>query len=89
VTKTLYGFTWSVWRAVARRIRSAKRRDAFLSYFGPLALLMLFCVWVFGLIFAFAVLHWGIGSAINATPNETPTFKTDLTCGTGKLGRLN
>lgn len=78
LARTFYRSTWIPWRAVARRMRSAKRRDAFLAYYGPLSLLTLFAVWFVGLIFGFAVLHWGIGSAIKATPNETASFKTDL-----------
>src|SRR5215472_1841923 len=78
LVRTFYRSTWIPWRAAALRMRSTKRRDAFLSYYGPLSLLTLFAVWFVGLIFGFAVLHWGIGSALNPTPNETASFKTDL-----------
>jgi len=78
LASTFYRSTWLPWRAVARRIGSTKRREAYLSYYGPLSLLALFAVWFVSLVFAFALLHWGIGSALNARPNETPSFETDL-----------
>ena len=78
LASTFYRATWPPWRALARRMRSTKRREAFLSYYGPLSLPALFAVWFAGLVFGFALLHWGTGSALNAGPNQTPSFETDL-----------
>jgi hypothetical protein len=78
LASTFYRSTWPPWRAVALRMRSTKRRDAYLSYYGPLSLLALFVVWFVSLVFGFALLHWGIGSALNAGPNEAHSFETDL-----------
>jgi hypothetical protein len=78
LTSTFYRATWVPWRAAAQRMRRTKRREAFLSYYGPLSLLALFIVWFVGLVFGFALLHWGIGSALNAGPNQPPSFETDL-----------
>jgi hypothetical protein len=78
LASTFYRTTWVPWRAAARRMRSTKRRETFLSYYGPLSLLALFAVWFVGLVFGFALLHWGVGSALNAGPNKTPSFETDL-----------
>ena len=36
------------WAAVARRIRSGKRRNTFLSQFGPLSFLVLISLWASG-----------------------------------------
>jgi hypothetical protein len=68
---------WLIWVARARGISSPKRRESFLSYFGPLNLLLILGVWAVGLITAFALLHWGAGSAVLIS-GETPTFRTDL-----------
>src|SRR5437868_6795209 len=46
--------TWQVWRFLALRLPRGKRRDNFLSYFGPLSVLFLFISWVAALIFGFA-----------------------------------
>src|SRR3954463_13267732 len=57
-----YAFTWKFWSSTARRIRTSSRRDNFLSYYGPLSLIMLLGVWATSLALSFALLHWGLGS---------------------------
>ena len=63
--RLFYRNTWLLWRVVAMRIGSTKRREGFLSFFGPLSLLGLFGAWCLGLIFAFALLHWSLQSPMN------------------------
>src|SRR2546423_12500736 len=60
----LYRLFWAPCAGVARRIRSSRRRDAFLRFFGPLALLFVLGVWAMGLIIGFALLQWTFGSAL-------------------------
>jgi hypothetical protein len=72
-TRLFYRGNWHVWLCVARGFRSPKRRETFLSVFGPLSLLTLFSSWVVTLIAGFALLHWSLG-----TPLQTPTGETDL-----------
>src|SRR5262245_10061467 len=67
LTRSFYRSTWKTWSAVARRIGSSKRREAFLSFFGPLSLLMLLCVWALGLIAGFAMLQWALDSGLNVS----------------------
>jgi hypothetical protein len=69
--------TWPPWAAVSRRMKAGKRRETFLSIFGPLSLLLLFVMWAVGLIFSFALLHWVAGSA-QASFGEAATFWSDL-----------
>lgn len=61
LTSWFYRHTWVPWARLSRLIRSANRREAFLSYFGPLSLLALLGIWAVGLIFGFAVLQLGLG----------------------------
>ena len=75
--RTLSYLIWLVWSAGARRIASSRRRESFLSYFGPLNLLMILAIWAAGLIFAFGILLWACGSAVLVS-GEIPTFRTDL-----------
>jgi hypothetical protein len=42
----------------------ARRRDTWLSFFGPLSLLLLLSIWAFGLITGFALLHLALRSAV-------------------------
>lgn len=78
LARMFYRFTWFPWKALAQRMRSNKRWDAFLSYYGPLSLLGLFSVWALGLIAAFALLQWGLGSGVNGPPGEVGNLGTDL-----------
>jgi hypothetical protein len=65
-TRLYYRLTWAGWRALARRLAAGKRRETFLSLFGPLSLLGLFGMWVVGLIAGFAGLQWALDSALGA-----------------------
>ena len=77
-TRIFYRLSWKIWAAVNRLVHSKKLREAHLSYYGPLSLLMLFATWAALLVLAFAMLHWSAGSALSATPGEVATFRTDL-----------
>jgi hypothetical protein len=57
LTRLFYAATWRPWAAVARRMPQGKARQALLSAFGPLSLLMLVGCWALGLVFGFALLH--------------------------------
>ncbi len=72
-----YQVTWATWRFYARLIRSKKRRESFLGFYGPISLLFLIGVWAVGLILSFAMMQYGAGSAVNLT-GITPSFYTDL-----------
>lgn len=61
LTSWFYRHTWVPWVRVSRTIHSPARREAFLSYFGPLSLIALLGIWAIGLIFGFAILQFGFG----------------------------
>jgi hypothetical protein len=96
LTRAFYRSMWSPWSAIARRIHKSKRRETFLSIFGPLSLLMLLVVWAVTLVFGFALLHWAFGSHISAA-NGPAGFLTDLyysgttffTLGLGDIAPIN
>jgi hypothetical protein len=69
-TRLFYRATWKLWRAVALRLAPGRRRQAFLSLFGPLSLLALFVTWVVGLIVGFGLLHAALGTRINPADAE-------------------
>ena len=62
--RLFYVYSWDPWAALARRIRSDKRRNTFLSLFGPLSILVLIATWAVALIVGFALLHWAIGTPL-------------------------
>ena len=59
LTSLFYRNTWRPWRKLARLVKSTTWREAFLSYFGPLSILVLLMFWAAGLIFGFALLQYG------------------------------
>ncbi|MBI3328075.1 MAG: two pore domain potassium channel family protein [Nitrospinae bacterium] len=77
LTRLFYRYTWLPWSAAGRRMRPGKRRERYLSYYGPLSMLLLLSVWAASLIVGFAMLQWAFGSAMNA-PEGAATFGTDL-----------
>lgn len=70
LARFFYRSTWKPWSAFSRRIKSRKRREAFLSFFGPMSLLMLLCVWALGLIVGFAMLQWALSSPLNVADHS-------------------
>ena len=68
---------WMAWRGTGRRIRDAKERELFLSYFAQLSLIVLLGVWAAGLIAGFAALHWAIGSHLEG-PRGLEGLAADL-----------
>ena len=64
LTKLFYRSTWRPWRAVALLL-PPRRRDPFLSIYGPLSLLLLLGFWATGSVLAFGMLQWSAGSALS------------------------
>src|SRR5262245_30637788 len=56
---------WRLWRWLGRCVPSRAARQSFLSFFGPLSVLLLLSLWAVLLLFAFALLHWGAGTRLN------------------------
>lgn len=72
-TRLFYRSTWIPWRAVARRMRRSKKRETFLSFYGPLSLLFLFIFWGAGMIVAFGLLYYSAaGYAAGSMTKVTP-----------------
>lgn len=67
-----YRTSWAIWRTVAVRLPSAKRRESMLAWFGPLSLLGLFATWVLALIVGFALLNWSLGTMMHAIDPTRP-----------------
>lgn len=79
LTRLFFRVTWTGWRFLMGLIRSPKRREALLGFYGPLSLLVLLGVWAVGLIFGFGLMQYGAGSAINASvPGNEPHIFTDI-----------
>jgi hypothetical protein len=77
LTSVFYRLTWRPWSAVARHVRRPRRREALLGYYGPISTVFLLMVWAAGMIFAFAGLHWALGTRL-VSPDKTTDFWTYL-----------
>ena len=77
VSRLFMTATWIPWRAIAGATSNTRRRESFLSYFGPLSLLLLVVVWAVGLIVGFALLYHGLGSPF-ADSHSLGEWETDL-----------
>ena len=62
--RVFYVYSWDPWAAMARQIRSDKRRNTLLSLFGPLSIIVLIAIWAVAMIMGFALLHWAIGTPL-------------------------
>jgi hypothetical protein len=68
LTRLFYVSTWRPWRAIARLMRP-KLRENFISFYGPLSLLILFAVWATLLICGFGFMYY---SAARYDPTHPP-----------------
>src|SRR6266704_571732 len=65
LSRLFYTSTWMLWSTVARKMRPGNRREYYLSYFGPLSLILLLIIWAVVLVFAFALIQWGTGTTLS------------------------
>src|SRR5439155_3138978 len=56
---------------VARRLGPGGRRETYLSFYGPLSVLLLLAAWALSLILAFALVQWGLGSPLTTVDGGT------------------
>jgi ion channel len=77
VARFFYQATWRPWAAIARGIRDGGRREVFVSFYGPLSLILLLVVWAVCLVLGFGLLQFAAGSSLTA-PEGQPDFGTDL-----------
>jgi hypothetical protein len=66
LARLFYQSTWLAWSGTVRSIFSRKRQETFLSWYGPLSLLLLLLLWATCLIIGFGLVHWASGSIIKS-----------------------
>lgn len=59
LTRLFYVLSWRPWKWIAHRISGTKQRETWLSFYGPLSLLVLFAAWGGALLVGFAFLYYG------------------------------
>src|SRR5579871_4464913 len=58
LTRLYYRNAWRAWGALGDLLPAGRRRESFLSVFGPLSLLALFAFWAGGLVLGFALVQY-------------------------------
>jgi hypothetical protein len=66
LARLFYQYTWHVWSGAIRSIFSSRHQETFLSWYGPLSLLLLLILWATCLIIGFGLVHWASGSIIRS-----------------------
>lgn len=74
LTALFYGSVWPLWKWIAGITCSGRRREMFLSFFGPLSLILLLAAWAFGLVLGFGFLHYAIGPVLVVNGHSTTDF---------------
>src|SRR5258707_14375015 len=69
LSRYFYRNSWRIWKFVTRLVPSTKIRESAFGVFGPLSLLVLVAVWAVGLVFGFALMQYGSGSAVVSGTN--------------------
>jgi hypothetical protein len=62
LTRLFYRRSWLTWVQMVKWLVPAKGHETWLSFFGPLSMLLLFGIWAGGLITGFALLHHAVGA---------------------------
>jgi hypothetical protein len=77
LTRWFYLATWWPWRFVVQRVRSARRREAWFSVYGPLSLILLLAFWAATMLLGFGLIFRAMGSPLY-DHEQHPGFWSDL-----------
>jgi hypothetical protein len=77
LTRLFYRRTWRLWTGLVNTLVPARQRETWLSFYGPISLLLLLSLWAGGLVTGFALLHWATGSTV-LTRDGNAGFLADL-----------
>jgi hypothetical protein len=77
LSRMFYLWVWALWSDIGRKMQPGNRREFYLSYFGPLSLLLLLILWAAFLMLAFALIQWGLNLPMNSLEKVT-SFGTYL-----------
>ncbi len=70
LSRWFYTSSWLLWASLARKMRPGNRREFYLSYYGPLSLIILLVAWAAVLVVAFALFQWGVSAPLKAPENQ-------------------
>lgn len=74
LTRFFYRNSWRPWVKMVNVLVPLRQRETWLSYFGPLSLLVLLSVWAVVLVSGYGLIHWALGSAVLTTDGKVGLF---------------
>jgi len=94
--RVFYRVGWRLWRLVGSWLSNRRARQSFLTAFGPLSVFFLLGLWAVMIVVAFALLHFGLGTQLNAPASQGGlglllylSGTTFFTLGLGDVAPLN
>jgi hypothetical protein len=66
-----YRLAWSAWSTLTGRLRREGRREHLLGVFGALSMVLLFTIWIVGLVLGFGLLLWAVEVWSGVSPRPT------------------
>lgn len=69
IARLFFVLTWRPWMKVAQAI-PGRGRETYLSFFGPLALLLLVALWASLMIVGFGLVNWAVGSSVTPSGRD-------------------
>ncbi len=74
LTRLFYRHTWLPWAKLVAAVIPPQRQETWLSFFGPLSMLVLLSLWAGVMIVGYALLQWAVGSAVVTQDGNTGFF---------------
>jgi ion channel len=69
--RIFYRVGWWLWRLVGSGVSTRRTRQIFLTAFGPLSVFLLLGLWAVMILVAFALLHFGLRTHLNAPASQS------------------
>lgn len=66
-------YTWRAWRFAFLPVQPEQRREVLLGIFAPFTMVLVLCGWVFGLIFGFGLIFFGLRTGLHPQPSDLGT----------------
>jgi hypothetical protein len=77
LSRSINTIIWRPWSAIAAGARTDGRRERYLSFYGPISILLMIALWALALIVGFALMSYGFGSRWTG-PGPAMSFVDDL-----------
>jgi len=78
LSRFFYRNFWRIWKTLTSLVPAKKARESAFGIFGPISLLILVAVWAIGLVYGFALMQYGAGSAVSVAISGANSFWTDI-----------